>query len=768
MADPDVAPVTKDPVVTEARARFKRAAEAEDAQRKAIVSAKKFRSGDQWPDEIKIQRQGGPAIQGQAAQPPRPCLTIDRLSQPVRQVSNQIKQANFAIDVVPNGDGADVDTAKIFKGYIRRVQNQARGDSPVEWAADQAIEGGIGWFRLRTEYVDEFGQMRDDDPAIFDQELRLERITNNLSVYCDPQAVKPTRSDARFMFVTQEMAKDEAKRTLGLTDDDLASLDEFMAAGDDNKGWVTQDTVRIAEYWRLDYRNRTVERDGKTRVIPVPVVKMSKINAVKVLKDYEWAGSRIPLIPVLGEELNVDGTTIVRGLIGPGMDSQRMTNYTYSGAMEIYALGSKSPWIVADDQIADYKTIWQTANTRNYSFLPYKPQTSGGKQVPPPYRDVSEAPIQAAVELMRVSEECIKATTGYYDSGLGANDNKVLSGRAKQSEIAQSEQGASNYPDNVNRALVYAGELMVEIIPKITRPGQLLAILGEDDKPEQVIVGQAFMPGEQGQMPQAVPPDQEQMALQQGLAKIYDLSKGRYSVTVTVGKSYATKRQEGTAILGELLPHMPPEMAMPIFPDYIEQLDFPGAHKVAETARKALPPQFQEGKDGKPNTAQLQQQLQRMGQMIEQMTQELNAKNQIIETDQIKAQQQMAVKQQDLQAKELQEQAETERERMRLEVEAAKVEQQTALEMRKLEVQLEIEMAKLGSSEAMARAQIEQQELHHHDETALKAAEMAHETAEHDIDRQTEQQEAEAGRQFEADQAERSRQAEAEKPEARA
>ena len=64
-----------DAILKEARDRWNRCDEAEDAQRKSILAAKKFRAGDQWPDAIKLQREGAQAIQGQAAQPPRPCLT---------------------------------------------------------------------------------------------------------------------------------------------------------------------------------------------------------------------------------------------------------------------------------------------------------------------------------------------------------------------------------------------------------------------------------------------------------------------------------------------------------------------------------------------------------------------------------------------------------------------------------------------------------------------------------------------------------------------
>lgn len=635
------------PIIEEARTRWGRCDESEDAQRKSILEAKKFRAGDQWPAAIRTQREGSTAIQGMAAQPPRPCLTIDRLSQPARQISNAIKSANFAIDVLPNGMGADTETADIFKGYLRRVQNNARGESPIEWAADQAIEGGIGWFRIRTEYVHESWDGQDADESLYDQELRLERIANNLTVYCDPSSVRPTRSDARFMFVTEDVSKDRFKSDWPHAS--LQGIEEFAATGD-MKGWCSDDAVRIAEYWRVEYEEETwvqkadgsivqvetvpkdLKKEGITRwrTIRKPIVKGCKISSTEVLEEWDWTGSRIPLVPIIGEELNVDGKPVLRGIIQEGMDAQRMVNYTYSGAMEIFALGPKSPYIVAEGQLEGYEGIWQTANTFNYSHLPYKPISLAGSPVPPPERQTAEAPIQAAVALMQVSEEAIKATTGFYASGLGDTTSKAVSGRAKQAEIQQSEIGSSNYPDNVKRALVYAGELMVEIIPKITRKGQILQILGLDDKPEQVIVGQPFQPGPNG-VPQPVQMDPEQVRREKGMAKFFDLNAGRYSVTVSVGKASATKREEGAAALGELIPHLPPEMAMVATPDYVEQLSFPGSHQMAEKLRKALPPQLQDQEEGQgpdPEKQMLMQQLQQMQQLIESKQIEEQAKQQ--------------------------------------------------------------------------------------------------------------------------------------------
>jgi hypothetical protein len=639
--------VAKD-LIREARERWNRAAEAEEQQRGRIVLAKKFRAGDQWHAAIKAAREGKDPEQGKSPQPGRPCLVVDRLSQPVRQVSNTIKNASFGFDVLPAGGSSDQDTADIFKGYLRWMMNNSRGESPIEWAADQAIEGGIGWFRLRTDYINETWDGELTEEAMW-QALFMERITNNLTVYCDPSAMRPTRSDAQWMFVTEDISRDEFERLY--PNADIRGLDAFMSTGDMGKRtgeWVSESTVRIAEYYRIEYTNRHLYQlqDGSVveekpddkadikaeRVMRVPSVKCDKINAVESLQQFEWVGSRIPLIPVLGEELNVDGQVHLRGVIEEGMDAQRMVNYTYSGAMEIFALAPKNAPMVAAGAVANYKQIWQTRNIINHAYLPFDPWDQEGKEYPTPMLDTTEPPIQAAVELMRVSEDAIKATTSTGDASLGNTNPNERSGRALQALQAQSDLANSNYPDNVKRALIYAGELAVEIIPKITTKGQIIHILGMDDEPEQVMVGQPYQEGPNGQ-PQPSPPNitPEIAQLEGSLHKFYDLNNGRYAVTVSVGKATATKREEGAQALGELIPHLPPEMAAVATPDYVEQLSFPGSHKIAEKLRNALPPQLQDKNDQPQIPPAVQMQMQ-------QMQAELQKAQQFIQTKQAEQQ----------------------------------------------------------------------------------------------------------------------------------
>ena len=51
-------------------------------------------------------------------------------------------------------------------------------------------------------------------------------------------------------------------------------------------------------------------------------VKCYKITGVEVLESYDWEGSYIPLIPVIGEELEVGDEIFRHGLIYHARDSQ--------------------------------------------------------------------------------------------------------------------------------------------------------------------------------------------------------------------------------------------------------------------------------------------------------------------------------------------------------------------------------------------------------------------------------------------------------------
>jgi len=606
-SNPDQKPQAQDGAtadVSEARDRFKACAEFEEPQRKSTLAAKKFLAGDQWDEAIKLQREGAISIQGQPAAPPRPCFVLDCVSEPHQQIVNAISASDFAVKIAPHDSEANDPTSRILQGLIRQIQNDSRTEDGMMWAASDACGAGIGWAMVCSRYC-------DDDSG--DQELYIGRLPNSLSVYCDPAAMKRDKSDMRFAFITQDMPKSEVKRRWPKAD--LKGLEDFRATGDDyDKEWVTDSTIRIATYFHVEHK------DGKK------VVYVDTINAVETLESATWGGKTIPLIFIAGREINVDGQSVYYGVTQPAMGPQTLVNFAFSGAAEAMALEPKTPFIIAEGQVEGYDQYWSRANTSNFAYLPYKQVDLNGTPAPPPFRPQSSQNVAAWASVLQMSLDAVRRVTSF-DPALGQMPGRQVSADAIEALQSQGQKGYSGFIDSVRRGYLRLGEILVDVIPVYyDRPGRVVKILGLEDKPDVAMLNAPHTMGQNGQPQQAIQGQPNQPV--QGEVTHYDLTKGRYSCTVEVGKSYATRREEGVSALGELAKVMPQET--PKFADlWVKEMDFPGAEAVAQRLAPpsetipGLPPQAQALVQG------LQQQVQQLQQAIATKQPEIQSKQQI-------------------------------------------------------------------------------------------------------------------------------------------
>lgn len=184
-------------LLREARARFKSAQDAESSQRNLMLDDLKFKSGDQWPEQIKQRRESTTQKGG-----PRPCLVVNKLSQYIHQVLNDIRQNQPSIRVRPVDDGADVEVAEVLQGLIRHIEDASSADIAYDTAADSAVSCGLGFFRICTEWA---------DPTAWSQDIVIKRIANPFSVYLDPNWKEPDGSDANWAFVCDMVPEEEYK-----------------------------------------------------------------------------------------------------------------------------------------------------------------------------------------------------------------------------------------------------------------------------------------------------------------------------------------------------------------------------------------------------------------------------------------------------------------------------------------------------------------------------------------------------------------------------
>ena len=572
----------------------------------------------QWPADVLSTRG---AVQGQTINA-RPCLTINKLPQHVKQVTNDQRQNRPSGKVIPADDKADVEVAEIFDGIVRHIEYISDADVAYDTACDNQVTYGEGYIRILTDYCSEDS---------FDQDIRIGRVRNSFSVYMDPTIQDPCGSDAKWCFITQEMTKDDYERAF--PDATPVSSLQTQGVGDASiSQWINEDTVRIAEYFYIEYKSDTlnlyhgghkafagtpeakqIEAMGlkpiKTRDVQRQQIKWCKINGYEVLEEREWAGKYIPVVRVVGNEHEVDGRLYVSGLVRNAKDAQRMYNYWVSQEAEMLALAPKAPFIGYGGQFEGYENQWKTANINNWPYLEVNPDVTDGQGAVLPLPQRAQPPMASSglLQAKMGASDDIKSTTGQYDSSLGQTSNE-RSGKAILARERQTDTGTYHYVDNLARAVRHVTRQIVDLIPKIYDTERVARIIGLDGATDSAKVN----PTQQEPVKKIV--DQTGVVIE----KIYNLGVGQYDVCVTTGPSYMTKRQESLEAMSTLLQGNP-ELWAVAGDLFIKNMDWPGAQEMAKRFAKTIDPKLMSDDDKSPELQAAEQQIQAMGQEMEQM-----------------------------------------------------------------------------------------------------------------------------------------------------
>jgi hypothetical protein len=301
-------------------------------------------------------------------------------------------------------------------------------------------------------------EVRRRGRASFDQVIRIERILYQDQLYFDPSAVKPDYSDGEWAFVTSWVPKERFEREFPNAKQTPSSETEFRDNIASEPDWIRMEgdtkAYLVAEYFYKRHKKVTLYllEDGSVVENEEPALFLAKrdddrctigwckLNGFEILEEQDWPGKYIPIIPVIGSELQAfDSERRYVGIIEPNMDGQRVFNYAASNAVEIVALEPRAPWIMAEGQDENFEHEWQQSNTKNLPVLHYKPSTLEGNALPPPSRvqiDVSR--LGPSMQLLQNSDVWLQAGTYQYNASLGRQDNKERSGKAI---LAQHEMG---------------------------------------------------------------------------------------------------------------------------------------------------------------------------------------------------------------------------------------------------------------------------------------------------------------------------------------
>lgn len=653
--------------LTIARKRFKQGQDATQKQLERELEDLAFYAGEQWPAEIKRSREGKAGGNGLPATPARPTIVINKTREPIRQILNQERQSEMGITITPSDDFGDLDATvddreiTLREDLVRRIQRESFAIDAYTWAFARALQAGRGFFGIMTRYL---------PGKSWDQEVFVQRFYNQACVTLDPAHEQPDGSDAEWGFVGTFLTLDQYQHKYPKTQDGKRNRlhdikdDDFLGFGEDYPEWFETKgetrTCRVVDYYSTEYTDRVLVEleDGSAwwkselsdeqkpfiveeRTVVEKSIKWKQIDGINsfALDETDWAGHYIPIVKVLGEELQpYDQERRAEGMVRPARDSNMGFNMMVSKWIETICLAPVPPLELDPEAISGYEAWYKVHNTRTLPYLPIRTRDDHGRDFRPLTRTPADVPIAAIAASIQVFDEAIKATTGVPASGLGQVDPALKSSKAIRDILGQAYQGTSHYQINLSRSLTYAGIVINDLLyPIYGRPGRIVRIINGEGAPENIMLHRPFtmvngkptavmLPHKDGSdamvpaspdSPQ-LPPDAQHFTL---------TDKGRFNVTIKITKNYDTLRQEEMSELAGLISNEPQLMAW--FGDLLfKNQDGPGHQELSERAKLMLDPKIQamlaaKEKGQAPISPEVQQQLALAHQTITTAQQEI-------------------------------------------------------------------------------------------------------------------------------------------------
>lgn len=603
----------------EARERFAYAKQQWEEIRKASNKDRRYVNvlGEQWDPVVRSSRENADLA--------KPALEFNELHVPVQQITNRARKERPQPQVRP-GDGGSPEVAEVLEEKLRHIQYASRADIAYDCGVDGAASGGYGYYRVNPEYCGGERSMI--------QEPRIRRILDPNTVYFDPDVQEPDFHDAGWCFVFTKRKRKGYKARYGVEPSSWDDGDEEM------KSWGNDEqNVVVAEYWRVKITKRKLwQLEDGSKVFEDELPKGSKVSihsecikdkrtvymdlidgksslTKKAGEDSLHPGEWIPIIPVLGREVIVDGKRLLISAVRFALDSQKLKNACGTGIATSLGTANESPYI-------GFAGMFKHPSWRDMGPTPLYREVEkydlNGQVNPLPVRHAWEPPIQSLSMAMLQYGDQIHRAVGYVDN-VSKPSQERLSGVAVERRDAQTELTNFHLEDNLVVSQWHCARVVLDMLKRLTDTPRVWTGMKVDGTEVKRPITMS-MPEGTGQFVDGYAPDQH--------LKIDD---GEYDPIVTTGKSYDTKVEEEGEFLEAVLTADPQMWSL--YADLVFKLK--GYRDLEERAKIALPPQIQQAiaaqeKNIPPAAAAmvtaLQAQLQQLQQALEQLIMERKAK----------------------------------------------------------------------------------------------------------------------------------------------
>ena len=480
----------------------------------------------------------------------KPRFEVNKIALAVQRIFSEYRNNRIAVNFVSKDGSKNTNLADICDKLYRADEQDSCAEEAYDNAFEEAVGGGFGAWRLRSDYEDEES---DEDER---QRIRIEPIFDaDSSVFFDLNAKRQDKSDATHCFVLWSMTRDSYVEEWG---DDPTSWPKIIHQYEFD--WQTPDVVYVAEYYEVeevservrifeaidgteerymdsDFKNdETLEetlaaigsREVRSKRVKRKKVRKYIMSGGGVLEDCGYiAGKCIPIVPVYGKRWFIDNIERCMGHVRMAKDAQRLKNMQLSKLGEISALSSVEKPILVPEQVAGHQQMWADDNLKNYPYLLINPITApdGSTQVGGPVAYTKSAAIPPALAgLLQITEQDIRDVLGNQEQGDKIVSN--ISGTAVEMVQQRLDMQSFIYMSNMAKAIRRCGEIWLSMAKDVyVEPKRKMKAIG--------------MQGEVGTIELMKP-----MMTDEGeLTYEGDLSKAHLDVVADVGPSFRSQRE---------------------------------------------------------------------------------------------------------------------------------------------------------------------------------------------------------------------------------
>ena len=573
----------------EAINRFDKIQSACSDERDQCLADRRFYSiaGAQWEGALGEQFEN------------RPRLEVNKVHLGVIRIFNEYRNNRITVDFVPKDGATDEDLADVCDGLYRADEEDSCADEAYDNAFEEAVSGGFGAWRLRTEYED------PEDPEDERQRVRIEPIYDaDRFVFFDMNAKRQDKSDATHCYVLTAMSHEAYESEYG---EEYAPSSMNTDIDQTEFDWNTPDVVYVAEYYCVEHvteiirvfqtlagdeerysesdfeedenLERMLEATGAQEVRQKRVkrkkVRKYIIDGARVIEDLGYiAGTEIPIVPVYGKRWFIDNRERMMGHVRMVKDAQRLKNMQLSRLAEIGAYSPVQKPIFSPEQVAGYEVMWREDNIKNYPYLLINPVTNvDGSEALQGAADYTRSPEipPAMAALLQITEVDMQELLGKQEAGEEMQPN--MSGKAV--ELVQNRLDHQNfiYMSNMAKAIKRSGEIWLSMCRDI---------LVEEKRPMKSLDNGGEMSSVQLGVP-AIDPDTGAVTIKN------DMSRAKFDVSVDVGPTSSSKRSATVRALTGMMQMTPdPETQTILASMALMNMEGEGLREVRAFFRKRL------------------------------------------------------------------------------------------------------------------------------------------------------------------------------------